>query len=103
MRHRLAQILSETPVLFFALVLGIALVFKVAIGWAKTPTTLSEDPAAKPMATSAAGAASPADHSAAATATTATTTATPALATPEPVPSVPAPSMLPRKKPRPRR
>ena len=99
MRQRLFHLLSETPFLFFAVVLGIGLVFKVAIGWAKTPTTLSEDPAAKPI--SSAAVASTAE-SPASPAVTATANA-PALATVEPVPPVPAPQVLPRKRSRPRR
>ena len=89
---RLRRFLAETPLFFFAVVIGVALTFKVAIGWAKSPP--SDDLAGDPTVakTSQPAAQGPT-----------TRTATPVVtAEPRPAATATVPS-TPRKKPRPHR
>jgi hypothetical protein len=51
LRARVAAIFADMPVLFFAVVIGVALTFRVAIDWART-ATLGPEPAAPELVTS---------------------------------------------------
>jgi hypothetical protein len=89
---RLRRFFAEAPIFFIAVVVGIALMFRVAIGWAKAPA--QEDPTVAAGTSSQSsqpgGAASPAKS------------ATPVVtAEPRPAATATVPS-TPRKKPRPR-
>ena len=88
---RLRRFLSEAPLFFIAVVVGIALTFKVAIGWAKSPSPdeLANDPTTSKTSKPAAEAQPP-------------KSATPIVtAEPRPAATATVPS-TPRKKPRPR-
>jgi hypothetical protein len=88
---RLRRFLSEAPVFFIAVVIGVALTFKVAIGWAKSAS--ATDPEKDPTVATTA---QPAAEASAGKTATPIVTAEPRPAATATVPSTP------RKKPRPR-
>jgi hypothetical protein len=89
LRHRVVAALGETPLVFFAVVVGVALLFKVGVGLVKgesatpepvaissaagatpkTPVSFQPDPAAQPLGTSTTSAGAGATPIATATAT----------------------------------
>jgi hypothetical protein len=91
---RLRRFLSEAPLFFIAIVVGIALTFRVAIGWAKAPA--AEDPAKDPTVGASAS------QTATATASAAKTAIPVVTAEPRPAATATVPS-TPRKRPRPHR
>lgn len=93
LRRRIAGTVSEGPFLFLGVVLGIALTFRVAIGWAKAPAP-GDDPTSRPPTNATGATAAPA-------ATIPTVRAEPAASASATAPATVPGSGIGRKKPRP--